>query len=246
MENYLAIWNKYKEVPKNALKAFDNGTFKGTDINTMWRLKCLTEEFGPCGLGWYPELVDRWTEIGMDGELLCFVEIKLYVKYNGEWSKGMSATGGSKLVSNVKSKGYLKNSDEGYKMAFTDAIGVACKYLGIGADVYWEHDKTKYTDTDGAGTETKSDGKDDLTKMKPTPDQIKELKKVNRTIASVAKKYNIKESEVTAQHAADYIAEVAKFQREKEEKKMAEVEKEALKTFGADGDNPDYTDPEWQ
>lgn len=29
-------------------------------------------------------------------------------------------------------------------MALTDAISVACKALGIGADVYWDKDSTKY------------------------------------------------------------------------------------------------------
>ena len=42
----LEIWNKYAEPPKEALKDFNNGTFSGTDINTMWRLTCLTEQFG--------------------------------------------------------------------------------------------------------------------------------------------------------------------------------------------------------
>lgn len=144
MDN-LSLYNKYRTVPANALKPFDNGNFKGTDINTMWRIKCLTEEFGICGVGWYPELVNKWTEQGANGEIMCFVEIKLYIKVGGEWSKGMSATGGSKLVSFVKSRGDVKSSDEGYKMAFTDALGVACKYLGFGADVYWDNDKTKYT-----------------------------------------------------------------------------------------------------
>ena len=32
-------------------------------------------------------------------------------------------------------------------MALTDAISVACKALGMGADVYWEKDTTKYNDT---------------------------------------------------------------------------------------------------
>lgn len=148
MEN-MELYNKYKAVPSNAVKPFDNGSFKGTEINTMWRIKCLTETFGPCGVGWYLEHINRWTEEGANDELMCFVEIKLYVKVNGEWSKGISATGGSKLISFVKPRGdrdgYAKNSDEGYKMAYTDAFSVACKYLGIGADVYWDNDKTKYT-----------------------------------------------------------------------------------------------------
>ena len=73
MEN-LEFWNKYKEVPKNALKDFDNGKFKGTDINTMWRLKCLTETFGMCGVGWYFNIKKTWTETTPNGEMFAFAE----------------------------------------------------------------------------------------------------------------------------------------------------------------------------
>ena len=52
----LELYNKFRSVPSNALKAFDNGRFKGTDINTMWRIKTLTGEFGACGRGWYYEI----------------------------------------------------------------------------------------------------------------------------------------------------------------------------------------------
>nr|DAM81950.1 MAG TPA: PROTEIN/RNA Complex, archaeal, ribosomal, 50S, protein.0A [Caudoviricetes sp.] len=40
-------------------------------------------------------------------------------------------------------------SDECYKMATTDALSVAAKALGVGADIYWQADSTKYT-TDAA------------------------------------------------------------------------------------------------
>ena len=38
-----------------------------------------------------------------------------------------------------------ETSDECYKMAYTDAISVAAKALGIGADVYWAAGRTKYS-----------------------------------------------------------------------------------------------------
>lgn len=151
----LELYNKYKDVPSNALKAFNNGSFKGTDINTMWRIRCLTEEFGPCGIGWYFDIIKQWTEDGADNEVMCFAEIKLYYQSNGEWSKGISATGGSKLIQYFSSKDYVKTNDEGYKMAITDALGVSCKYLGIGASVYWSNDKTKYTNNDTPNKEYK-------------------------------------------------------------------------------------------
>lgn len=45
----------------------------------------------------------------------------------------------------AKEKSGMYTSDECYKMALTDALSVACKALGVAADVYWQADKTKYT-----------------------------------------------------------------------------------------------------
>ena len=137
------VWDKYKSVPDNALKEFNNGKFSGTDINTIWRMRCLTETFGMCGIGWYYEIKRLWTE-QVESDVFAFAEIELYVKVDNEWSKGISGTGGNKLA-RATSSGKVSTSDEAYKMAVTDAFGVACRNLGIGADVYWANDKTKYT-----------------------------------------------------------------------------------------------------
>lgn len=138
MDNLL-YYNAGRSVPPEAQKAFNNGKFSGTDINPMWRIKKLTELFGPCGVGWYVDEVTERCEI--HGETsISIVNLNLYIKVNGEWSKPIYGTGGNILLR----KGAA--SDEGYKMAYTDALSVACKALGIGADVYFDKDKTKYTE----------------------------------------------------------------------------------------------------
>lgn len=142
MEN-LRIYEQVREVPKEAQKSFNNGRFSGTDINPMWRIKKLTELYGPCGTGWYFKRIDKWSEKA-GAEICVFVEINLYVKEGEEWSKPIYGIGGSKMVSSEK-KGLYVN-DEAYKMATTDAISVACKHLGMGADIYWQKDNTKYSD----------------------------------------------------------------------------------------------------
>lgn len=140
--NNLELYEKVRAVPENAKKQFNNGSFSGTDINPMWRIKTLTEQFGPCGIGWYYEVLSERAETY--GEtVMAIVDLALYVKADGEWSKPIYGTGGNCLVK-ATSKG-TKPSDEGYKMALTDALSVACKALGIGADVYFEKDVTKYT-----------------------------------------------------------------------------------------------------
>ncbi len=142
MDN-LTIYNAVRCVPQEAKKAIAAGRLKGkTDINPMWRIKALTENFGPVGFGWYYEVTEKWLEPGANNEIAAFVCIKLYIKIGEEWSKPIEGVGGSAFI--ASERGGLYTSDECYKMALTDAISVACKAIGIGADVYWEADATKY------------------------------------------------------------------------------------------------------
>ena len=146
----LDLYNKVRIVPETAQTPIRGGRLKGmTDINPMWRIKTLTEQFGPCGLGWYIETTGRWIEEGANGEKIVTVSINLFVKYGEEWSKPIHGIGGSMFV--AKEKGGLYTSDECYKMALTDAISVACKHLGVGADVYFGGDRSKYS---GKGNDT--------------------------------------------------------------------------------------------
>lgn len=140
--NNLEIYNNYRTVPKEAQKEIKGGRMSGkTDINPMWRIKSLTEQFGPCGVGWYYKPVRKWLEQSGD-EVAAFVDIELFINVDGEWSMPISGTGGSMLATKEKNGIYV--SDECYKMATTDAISVACKQLGFGADIYWGADRSKY------------------------------------------------------------------------------------------------------
>lgn len=139
----LEIYEKYRNPPKEALKGIGGGRLKGmTDINPMWRIKALTEAFGLCGIGWYYTTDKQWIE-PYEKQAVAFVNISLYVKVGNKWSKPIFGTGGSMLAA-LESKGVFV-SDECFKMATTDAISVACKQLGFGADIYWDKDKTKYS-----------------------------------------------------------------------------------------------------
>lgn len=141
----MEIYDRVRTVPDAAKKSISAGRLKGmTDINPMWRIKKLTEEFGPCGIGWWTKVTDRWTETVGD-ETCAFVDLELYIKVGDEWSKPITGSGGSKLATKERSGVYV--SDECYKMAETDALSVACKKLGIGADVYFSADRTKYSQT---------------------------------------------------------------------------------------------------
>ena len=150
MDN-MQIYNGHRAVPQEALKPINAGRLKGmSDINPMFRIKSLTGDFGVCGIGWYYTVDKQWIE-PCGNESIAFVNISLYIKVDGEWSKPIFGTGGSKIISMERSGAYV--SDEAYKMATTDAISVACKQLGYAADVYWSKDRTKYNLHDNADTQ---------------------------------------------------------------------------------------------
>lgn len=142
----LELYNKFRSVPQEAVKPISAGRLKGkSDINPMWRIKQLTEVFGPCGFGWRYIITRQWMETGANGEVSAFVNIDLYVKIGEEWSEAIPGTGGAAFVANERNGAYT--SDECYKMALTDAISVACKALGVAADIYFANDRTKYDNT---------------------------------------------------------------------------------------------------
>ena len=140
----LSIWNKVCRPPKEALKQIKGGRLSGmTDVNPQWRIKAMTEQFGLIGFGWKYNIAEKWNE-PIDGQVACFVKVELFYKCNGEWSEPVIGIGGSMLLTREKNGLYL--SDEGYKMALTDALSVAMKQLGIAADIYaglWDGSKYK-------------------------------------------------------------------------------------------------------
>lgn len=145
MSDNMTLYNAVRTPPPEALREIKAGRLAGkSDINPMWRIKTLTEQFGPCGVGWKYTIEKLWTEQGANGEIAAFALINLYHRIGEGWSEPIPGIGGNSFVAKEKSGMYT--SDECYKMALTDALSVACKALGVAADVvYWQADKTKYT-----------------------------------------------------------------------------------------------------
>lgn len=141
------LWGWVKRPPESALKTIGGGRLKGmTDINPQWRLEIMTEIFGQCGQGWGYNIEKLWTEPGANSEILCFALVQIWYITLGEEKCRCSipGIGGHKLV--MKERDGMQSNDEGYKMAVTDALSVALKALGVGADIYagkWDGSKYK-------------------------------------------------------------------------------------------------------
>lgn len=145
--NNMEIYNRVCITPEEAKKPIKGGRLNGfTDINPMWRIKTLTELFGPCGVGWKKKRTGCQFREGANGEVSVFVTVELTVKTEDGWSEPVEGSGGAMFV--AKERNGLYTDDEAVKKAETDALGSAVKLLGFSADIYYEKDRDKYTATE--------------------------------------------------------------------------------------------------
>ena len=168
----LEIYNQLRTVPDQAKKKITGGRLNGmTDISPMWRIEKLTETFGPVGFGWKTIIKNKEIIEGANEEKIAVVDIELYVKIGETWSEAIQGTGGSSFVAK-ESKG-LYTSDECFKMAYTDALGIACKALGMGADIYWGDNKYQGGKSESSNASEKQI--EILKKIFNTEDRMKKL-----------------------------------------------------------------------
>lgn len=149
LKTNLRFYNQGRAVPTDALKEIRAGRLKGmSDINPMWRMKRLTEIFGPVGFGWKYTIDRQWAEpYGNDVKVFCNISLFVRDPETKQWSDAIPGVGGSAVVSAEKNGPYV--NDEAYKMALTDALSIAMKPLGIGADIWYGekatgHNESKY------------------------------------------------------------------------------------------------------
>jgi len=177
------IWDKVRTPPSEALKGIKGGRLAGfTDIDPVWRFQIMTETFGPVGVGWVYEFMGNYKEVVGD-EVCIFTDVRLKYKHDGEWSEWIPGTGGSMLAKKEKAgkpEEHIYVSDECYKMALTDALSVAMKAIGVGADVY--QGKLSHNGSNGAAPQSKysapqSEDKPPWVLDTPCPNCEGELKK---------------------------------------------------------------------
>lgn len=208
----MRFYDALRTTPKEALREITSGKLKGkSDINPMHRLEQLTKLFGPVGIGWnYKVTRMEAMPIEATNEIMCFVDIELRYKDGDSWSEPVYGTGGSMLVENFRNAG-LKSNDDGFKMALTDAISVACKQLGMSADVYWAAGETKYNRDEPEAPTAPNGGKrtvsaEVLARGQQIDALIKKYNMAREDYAAIVKATNAKSpADMTAEEFSEHL-----------------------------------------
>jgi hypothetical protein len=139
--NKTDLWDRLGRTDPAHTKSFTRaGGFKGTAIKPMASYRRMTEEYGPCGVGWGMSAPVFDTVPGPEGEVLVFCIVSVW---HGDRDNIVFGVGGDKVI--VKQTSGLRSDDEAFKKAFTDAVTNALKLIGVGADVHMGlFDDSKY------------------------------------------------------------------------------------------------------
>lgn len=134
------IWDALAKTDPSHTKGFSRaGGFKGTAIKPIWIVHRLTEQFGPCGIGWGMG-EPSFQVVPAGDEILVYCTVSCWHTTHENTLYGV---GGDKVT--VKRQNGAFNDDEAFKKAFTDAVGNAFKFIGVGADVHMGlFDDSKY------------------------------------------------------------------------------------------------------
>lgn len=141
MSDNLHLWNALGKTDPAHTKQFSRaGGFKGTALKPQWAIKQLTDQFGPCGVGWGVLEQPSFQVVQADKETLVYCTVSAW---HGEKANVLWGVGGDKVVTARQSGSFC--DDEAFKKAFTDAVMNAFKFIGVGADIHMGlFDDSKY------------------------------------------------------------------------------------------------------
>lgn len=157
----MRIWDVLGKTDPSATKTFKRaGGFSGTAIRPMWANMRMTQQFGPAGVGW-GQTEPKFETITTSEEILVYCTVGLWYMEGDEKRGPVYGVGGDKVLTQIfykdkqgnrvkdeatgRFKTYPQTDDEAFKKAYTDALGNAMKFVGVGADVHMgQFDDSKY------------------------------------------------------------------------------------------------------
>ena len=143
------LWKRAFTTDPRAVKPITGKQYKGDSPKPYWIIERLTDEFGPCGIGWgFTILNERFERFG-DGthaEALHIAVVRFwYVQHvDGIAHRGEFEQVGQTRASYTSAGGKFIVDEDAPKKSVTDALVKCASYLGFAGDIFsgmWDDSK---------------------------------------------------------------------------------------------------------
>jgi hypothetical protein len=142
MSDNKALWKRAFTTDPKAVKAITGKQYQGNSPRPFWIVERLTDEFGPCGIGWGFSILNERMERLAEGEILHVAVVRLWYVLDGKRGE-FEQIGQTRAVYAKKDKSLMIDEDAP-KKSVTDALVKCASYLGFAGDIFsgrWDDSK---------------------------------------------------------------------------------------------------------
>jgi hypothetical protein len=143
------LWHKVCVTDPMAVKAITGKQYSGNSPKPYWIVERLTDEFGPCGIGWGFSIINERFERFSDTDTLHVAAVRFWYVLDGK--RGELEQIGQTKSSYLSGAGKFILDEDAPKKSVTDALVKCASYLGFAGDIFsgrW--DDSKYVQQAGA------------------------------------------------------------------------------------------------
>ena len=137
-----ALWMRVCVTDPKAVKPITGKQYKGNSPKPYWIVERLTDEFGPCGIGWGFGIVNERMERLTPDDVLHVAVVRMWYVLDGQRGE-VEQVGQTKAVYARSAGGYVVDEDAP-KKSVTDALVKCASYLGFAGDIFsgrWDDSK---------------------------------------------------------------------------------------------------------
>jgi hypothetical protein len=221
MSTNKALWQRVCVTDPKAVKAITGKQYSGNSPKPYWIVERLTDEFGPCGIGWGFQILNERIERFSDTDSLHIAVVRFWYELDGK--RGELEQIGQTKASYQSNAGKFIVDEDAPKKSVTDALVKCASYIGFAGDIFagrW--DDSKYVQQAGAEWEARKRDANpdrqrwiaDWTAAIDAAATVGELKSVMADAVADAKKYN--DADAEGVFLAAQATKIAKAKKTKE------------------------------
>jgi hypothetical protein len=128
------LWNRVCVTDPAAVKPITGKQYSGNSPKPYWIVQRLTEEFGPCGLGWGYTVLNERMERLTETDVLHVALVRFWYELEGKRGE-VEQIGQTKAVY-AKKDGSLLVDEDAPKKSVTDALVKCASYIGFAGDIF--------------------------------------------------------------------------------------------------------------